>query len=238
MKKTEITKKAIIVGASSGIGKQLARIMANDGYEVGITARRLELLEQLKSELPTKTCIKQMDISETEKAMAGLDELIKEMGGVDVIIVSAGIGHINDDLEWQPEQDTIDTNVSGATAIINIAMNHFIEKKSGHLVGISSISALRGAGECPAYNASKAYLSNYLQGMRLKAKKLKYKIAVTDIKPGLVDTAMAQGDGLFWVMPVETASKQIYKAIKKKKKDVVVTKRWKIIAFIMKRLPK
>jgi len=231
-------KKAIIIGASSGIGAELAKLMAEDGFEVGITARRVELLEELKSKLPTKVYTKHMDIVQVKESMKALQELINEMGGVEVIVVSAGTGHVNEKLDWEPEQNTIGVNVLGTTAIINTAMHHFLERKTGHLVGISSISALRGAGECPAYNASKAYLSNYLQGMRLKARKQKINIAVTDIKPGLVDTAMAQGEGLFWVMPVETAAKQIYKAIKKRKKDVVVTKRWKIIAFIMRRLPK
>jgi len=231
-------KKAIIIGASSGIGAELARLMAKDGYEIGVTARRLELLEQLGSEFSTKTYIQQMDITKPKESMEKLEELISEMGGVDVIILSAGVGFENKNLDYQYEQDTIDVNVSGATAIMNVAMNHFIKNKSGHLVGISSISALRGDGVCPAYNASKAYLSNYLQGLRIKAKRDKLKISVTDIKPGFVDTAMAQGDGLFWVMPVETVSRQIYKAIKRRRKEVVVTKRWRLIAFLMKRLPK
>jgi len=231
-------KKAIIIGASSGIGAELARIMSNDGYEVGITARRIELLEELANTLPTKTHIRQMDITKTQESMDTLRDLITEMGSVDITILSAGTGFENKGLDWKPEQDTIDVNVSGSTAIMNVAMHHFLEKGSGHLVGISSIAALRGEGACPAYNASKAYLSNYLQGLRIKVRREKLKIAITDIKPGFVDTAMAQGEGLFWVMPVAKTSKQIYKAIRRRKKDVVVTKRWKLIAFILKRLPK
>jgi len=232
-------KKAIIIGASSGIGAELARVMAKDGFHIGITARRVELLEKLASEFPTKTYVKFMDVTAAAEAMKTLRELIDEMGGVDIIVVNAGTGFENPTLEWHHEQNTIDVNVSGATAMINTAMHYFMEKGSGHLVGTSSIAALRGLPDSPAYSASKAYLSNYLQAMRHKAKSAKLKISVTDIKPGFVDTALVQdGEGLFWVMPVETAVKQIYKAIKRKKKDVVVTKRWKIIAFIMKRLPK
>lgn len=234
-----MTQKAIIVGASSGIGAGLAKILSRNGYELGITARRIELLEQLKNELQTKAYIKQMDISMPIETMAQLDELIKEMNGVDLIILCAGVGFENKNLEWKPEKDTIDINVVGATAVINTAMQYFAERKCGHLVGISSIASYRGDGVNPAYNASKAYLSNYLQGMRIKARNQKLKnVRVTDIKPGFVDTAMAQGDGLFWVMPVEKTCKQIYRVIKRKRKDVVVTKRWKFIAFILKRLPK
>jgi len=231
-------KKAIVIGASSGIGLQLARVLSKDGYAVGLTGRRLELLNNLKKELPAQTFISQMDINNTSEAMDKLNGLIGEMGGVDLIVVSAGIGHINHELDWTKEQETITTNVLGVTAIINAAMQVFLTKKSGHLAVISSVAALWGSGECPAYNASKAFVSNYLEGIRCKVKKLKMDITVTDIKPGLVDTAMAKGEGLFWVMPLEKAADQIYTALRHKKDEVIVTKRWRIIAFLLKIMPK
>jgi short-subunit dehydrogenase len=117
-------------------------------------------------------------------------------------------------------------------------MNYFLSKGNGHLAVISSISSLRGSSECPAYNASKSFVSNYLEGMQCKAKKSGANVCVTDIKPGFIDTAMAQGEGLFWVMPVSVAAHQIHKAIKAKKKSVYITKRWALIAFLLKRLPK
>ena len=231
-------KKAIIIGASSGIGAELAKLMAKDGYELGITARRMELLETLSAELTTKTHIKRMDVAKSDEAIKGLEELIQEMGGVDLVVVSAGIGYQNNELDWEKEQDTINTNVLGATAVMGVAMKHFFEKGSGQLVGISSIASYIGGAGCPAYNASKAYLSNYLKGLRGTAKLNKKKIHITDIKPGFVDTAMAQGEGLFWVMPADKTAKQIYKAIRRKRKDVVVTKRWKLIGFVLRRFSK
>ena len=231
-------QKAIIIGASSGIGMQLAKYMATDGCEIGLTGRRTELLDKLASELPGKAYTKYMDIANTEETMQALSDLIDEMGGVDLIFISSGIGHINYGLEWPLEQDTIDTNVSGVTAVINTAMKYFLSRKSGHLAVISSVASLRGSAECPAYNASKAYISNYIEGMRCQVKKQKLKITVTDIKAGLVDTAMAKGEGLFWVMPVEKAAKQIYNALIKKKSVVYVTKRWGLIGFLLKIMPK
>ena len=228
-------KKAIVIGASSGIGKELAKILSKDGYIVGITARNTKLLEEIKNEHSNISYIRTMDIAKTDEAMKILHELIQEMDGVDLIIISAGIGHINKDLNWELEKTTIDTNVYGVTAIINTIMHHFIKQGKGHLVAISSIVALYGIdGNSPAYAATKAYLSNYLQGLRSKVRSQKLNIHITDIKPGFVDTVMAQGEGLFWVMPVDVACNQMYKAIKKKKKDVVVTKRWKLIAFYLK----
>jgi len=118
------------------------------------------------------------------------------------------------------------------------AFNYFQKQKGGHLVAISSIGGLRGSRQASAYNATKAYQINYVEGLRQKATRLRTSIFVTDIRPGLVNTDMAKGEGLFWVMPVEKAVKQIYKAIRKKRKVAYVTKRWSFIASILKRMPK
>lgn len=231
-------KRAIIIGASSGIGMQLSQVMAEDGLILGLTGRRLELLNKLKSEMKVETYIKYMDISNPKETMDILNELIIEMGGVDLIIVSAGIGYINNDLKWTLEQETINTNISGVTAVINISMQYFLKRKTGHLAVISSVASLRGSADCPAYNASKSYISNYLEGIRCKVKKQKLNITITDIKPGLVDTKMAKGDGLFWVMPLEKATAQIYTALKNRVDEIYVTKRWRVIGFLLKRMPK
>lgn len=209
--------KAIIIGASSGMGKELAKILAKEKYELGLAARRTELLKELKSELDTKSFVKYIDVSKTDEAMNNLSELIKEMKDVDLIIITSGTGYINYELDWSKEKETIDINVSGVTSMINIAFKYFMKKQSGHLVVLSSIAALKGNNDSPAYSASKAFLANYLEGLRLKIKKDKLNITITDIRPGLVDTDMAKGEGLFWVQPVDKTAKQIYISIKKEK---------------------
>lgn len=190
-------KKAIIIGASSGIGKELAKILSKNQYILGLAARRVELLNNLQDELKTETYVKYIDISKPEEAMNKLSELIDEMKNVDLIVITSGTGHINHELDWQKEKETIDVNVSGVTAMINVALKYFIKKNSGHLAVISSVAALRGGRESPAYNASKAYISNYLEGIRCKVKKSGMNITVTDIRPGLVDTVMAMGKDCF-----------------------------------------
>ncbi len=230
-------KRAIIIGASSGIGAELAKIMSADGWAVGLTGRRKELLDDLCKGLSGECFPRHMDVSEPEEAMKVLTGLIREMGGMDLIVISAGMGHLNDELDFAKEAETIDVNVTGFTAMTNTAMNYFIKKGGGHLVAISSIAALRGEGTAPAYNASKAFVSNYVQGMRQKAVKLGLPITVTDIQPGFVDTDMAKGEGLFWVQSPQKAAKQIYKAIKKKKKHAYITKRWRLLAWLIKWLP-
>ncbi len=228
-------KKAVIIGATSGIGRELAKVLADDGYIVGIIGRRQHLLQELKEELPSQTFIHPIDISDTN-ATRDLQNLINKMQGVDLIIISAGIGFNDPDLPWEKEKKTIETNVLGFTAMANTAYHHFQEKGKGHLVGISSIAAIRG-GDAPAYNASKAYVSNYLQGLRYIISKSNDSIVITDIKPGFVNTAMAQGDGLFWVASPRKAAVQIHKAIKKKKKHSYITKRWKLIGWMLKLMP-
>ena len=228
-------KKAVIIGATSGIGRELAKVLADDGYVVGITGRRLHLLEQLKDELSSQTFIKSMDVSNTS-ARNDLQKLIDEMQGVDLVVISAGTGSIDPELPWNREKETIETNVLGFTAMANVAYHHFQQKGTGHLVGISSIGAIRG-GVVPAYNASKAFVSNYLQGLRYIIAKSNNNIVVTDVQPGFVDTAMAQGEGLFWVASSQKAAAQIYWAIRKKKKHAYITKRWRLIAWALKVMP-
>jgi len=230
-------KKAIVIGATSGIGKGLAEKLADNNYKVGITGRRTELLNELKSIKPNSFYINTFDITNTKIIVEKLELLTKQLGGLDLLIISSGTGDLNETLDYEIEKRTIETNVTGFTCVANWAFNYFENQKAGHLVAISSVGGLRGSRMAPAYNATKSYQINYLEGLRQKANKLKYPIYVTDVRPGFIDTAMAKGEGQFWVATVETASRQIYDAINKKKKIAYITKRWKIIGTILKRIP-
>lgn len=229
--------KVIVIGATSGIGKELAALISRSGHVVGIVGRREHLLEELRQEHPNCRFSRRIDISRTEEAIPLFQQLIDEMQGVDIVILNAGVGFINDDLLWDQERETIEVNVAGFTALANVAMRHFLSQRSGHLVGISSIAAIRGDGSSPAYNASKAFVSNYLQGLRKKASKANTPIAVTDIQPGFVDTALARGENLFWVASAPEAARQIYRAILARKSHAYVTKRWRLVAWLLKSLP-
>ena len=231
-------KKAIIIGATSGIGKGLAKILDDNNYKVGITGRRTELLEDVKSQNPNAYFTRTFDITDTKIIVANLNTLATELGGLDLLIISSGTGDLNEKLDFEIEKRTIETNVTGFTCIANWAFNYFENQKSGHLVAISSVGGLRGSRIAPAYNATKSYQINYLEGLRQKASKLKQQIFVTDVRPGFVDTDMAKGEGQFWVATVEKATRQIFEAIKQKKKIAYVTKRWRLIASILKRVPR
>jgi short-subunit dehydrogenase len=227
---------AIIVGASSGIGEALARHFTTEGYRVGICARRLELLTDLQSALPGSV-VKQMDVSKPGEAVGLFHGLIEEMGGTDIVVMSAGTGFINPELEWLKEEATIQVNVTGFCAIADAAVKYFIERGQGHFIAISSVAALFGSRHAPAYNASKAFVSNYVEGLRGKIKHLRLPITITDIRPGFVETAMAKGPGIFWMASPQEAARQIYEAITKKKTCAYVTRRWRLVAWVSRIVP-
>lgn len=231
-------KRAIIVGATSGIGRELAGLLAGKGYTLGITGRRTQLLEQLKGTKPGSFITKTFDATDTELSIVKLEELVSELGGMDLLILSSGTGDLNEALDFEIERKIIELNVTGFTNILDWAYKFFEKQKSGHLVAITSVAGLRGSRLAPAYYASKSYQINYLEGLRQKAKKSKLPIFVTDIRPGLVDTDMAKGENLFWVMPVEKVAKQIFRGITNKSKVLYVTKRWGLIGRLLKIIPR
>jgi short-subunit dehydrogenase len=185
-------------------------------------------------ERANNTSIYEVDITYTEGATQCIDKIFRELQKIDLAIVCAGTGDVNTELLFEKELGAIRTNVVGWTAAVDCIYNHFQQQNKGHLVTITSIGGLAGEPAAPAYSATKAYQINYTQVLRKKSKKT--GVCVTEVRPGLVDTDMAKGEGLFWVMPPEKVAKQIMRAIARKKSKVVVTKRWRIISFLLKHL--
>lgn len=229
--------KAIIIGASSGIGQALATLFSEKGYEVGLVARRIELLHELQKKLKSKTYVKQVDITNTSFAIADVQSLIQEMGSVDLIIINSGVCYNNPEVSWNKDEETINVNVLGFSAMAHVALTYFLKKGSGHLVGISSVSALRGECYTPAYSASKAFVSNFLEGIRYRMNQEKKRIHITDIQPGWVDTDMAKGEKTFWMASTKEAALQIFSAINKKHSHAYITSKWRYYAWLAKFAP-
>lgn len=229
-------KRILIIGASSGIGKALAVQYAAEGNIVGITGRREGLLREIKELNPSNILTSTFDVKD-EHCLEKIDELIADMQGLDILVYSSGIGHLGTKPDWALDHDVLHTNAIACVKICGHIFNYFIDKPSGQIAIVSSIAALRGGGSAPAYNASKALVSSYAESLNMQAAILGKPIVVTDVKPGFVDTAMAKGEGKFWVMPVEKVARQIIKAINSKKRKVVVTKRWRLVAALMKYMP-
>lgn len=229
------TPSAIVIGASSGIGEALAREFADNGYEVGLAARRRERLELIGNQLDTQAYVAKMDVTDTDDAREGFHELADAMGAADVVVLCAGVGDPNPELDWETERQTVDVNVRGFVALATAAMERFEQQGHGHLVGISSVAAHISVGDVPAYPASKAFVSNYCDGLRYRARSRDADVHVTTIEPGFVDTDLA--GGTFWMCSPETAASQIYRAIRKRKPKAFVTRRWWLVAGLFELLP-
>jgi len=228
--------RAIVIGASQGIGRALALEFSRHGYDVGLASRNLSALDTLSSEIQTPTFVKQLDVTEPAAATNHLNALIQEMGTVDVIVVNSGVMFPKP--SWDEVAATIDVNVTGFAAMAEAAMTYFSDKSGGHIVGISSIAGVRGARRSSVYNASKAFELNYMQGLRHRAAHSGLPIHITDIRPGSVKTELiANHKSMFMAVSPEAAARDIFKAIKKKKKQAYVPGRWLPLSWVLRAVP-
>ncbi len=229
-------QKIIIVGASSGIGREMALHYIAKGWQVGITGRRLHLLQELQQSYPQQVLTSCFDVRD-EKGLFSLLKLIEEMQGLDVLIYNAGFGEASENLNEETELQTVQTNVLGCVRLVSAAFNYLIQKGKGQIALVSSIAALRGSSHAPAYSASKAFISNYAEGLNMKAEKLGKNVVVTDIKPGFLATKKAKGHKTFWAAAPQKAALQIAMAIERKKRHVYITRRWWLPAQLLKVIP-
>lgn len=229
-------QKIIIVGATSGIGKELALLYASQGCKLAITGRRENLLNEIKNIYPKNIITACFDVT-ADNLNSHLTNLVTELNGLDLFIYNAGYGDTSVDLDIEIETTTTQTNVNGFVNALHFAFNYFVAQGFGQIAVTSSIAALRGNSWAPAYSASKAFMSNYAEGLNIKARKLNKNIIITDIKPGFINTKTAKGNKRFWVATPQKAAKQMMEAINKKKRIAYITKRWWLIAQVLKILP-
>lgn len=229
-------KKVLIIGGSSGLGRRLAEMYATEGSKVGIIARRESLLKEVQQQFPNQVHIAKADINDID-IPEKLTRIITELGGIDICIITASVVEFNHELHIAPEIKTADTNISGFIKILNFVWHYFKQKGLGHIAGVTSIASARGNKIVPAYHASKAFQSIYLESLRIKAGYEKNNIIITELIPGYIDTAMGKGNRLFWVAPLDKAAKQVMRAIENRKQRVFITKRWWLIYHLYRFLP-
>ena len=231
-----ILKKLIVIGASSGIGREIVCKYAESDWKVGITGRRENLLLELKEAYPHQVSIASFDVAGSDN-IEKISSIIEELGGLDLLIYNAGYGNPSLILDTESEMKTVRTNVDGFTEIVSYVFNYFVQKGSGQIAVTSSVAGIRGGSWSPAYSASKAFMSNYAEGLNIKAHKLKKDIVVTDIRPGFLDTKPDKGHGRFWISSKEKAATQIINAIEARKRVAYVSRRWWLIGQLLKILP-
>lgn len=226
-------KKAIIIGASSGIGREVARLLLQEGWTLGVAARRVELLQSLGD-----VKVAQIDVT-AEDAPTRLRSLIDETGGMDLFFYASGIGKQNRELLADIELATMTTNGLGFTRMIGEAYRYFAERGEGHIAVITSIAGTKGLGPAPSYSATKAMQNVYLQALEQLTHSRGLAIRFTDIRPGFVDTALLSGDFHYPMMlNPEKVAQEIVCAIKHRRHIRVIDWRYRLLTALWRRIPR
>ena len=230
--------KAIIIGASSGMGLEVAKLLLAEGYHLGVAARREDRLQALKLLAPDRVEVQAIDVT-ADNAPARLRSLIDRLGGMDLFFYASGIGKQNRTLTPDIELDTVNTNGMGFTRMIGEAYRYFAERGEGHIAAITSIAGTKGLGPAPSYSATKAMQNVYLQALEQQANARKLKIRFTDIRPGFVDTDLLKGDFHYPMMlKPEKVARQIVKALKNKRHIKVIDWRYALLTALWRRIPR
>ena len=232
-----MNKKVIIIGATSGIGREVANIYIAQGWKVGVAGRRAQELETLRLTAPEQVYTQVLDVTE-DNATQKLQKLIEQIGGMDVFLLSSGIGKQNYSLQTDIELATAATNVDGFIRMTNAAFHFFEQQGHGHLAIISSIAGTKGLGAAAAYSATKRFQSTYMEALEQLARMNKLNISFTDIRPGFVATPLLKDDSYPLLMKATTVAYQIVKAIDKKKRIAIIDWKYQILVFFWRLIPK
>ena len=233
-----MAKRAIIIGASSGMGQEMSKLLLDDGWQLGIAARRADRLQVIKQLAPDRVEVETIDVT-AEDASQRLRALIERMGGMDLFFYASGIGKQNRALTPDIELNTVNTNGMGFTRMVGEAYRYFAERGEGHIAVISSIAGTKGLGPAPSYSATKAMQNVYIQALEQQANARGLRIRFTDIRPGFVDTDLLNGDFHYPMMlKPEKVARQIVKAIKSKRHIAVIDWRYAILTALWRRVPR
>lgn len=234
---------AVITGASSGIGQALASVLAENGYNLILMARRSELIEEWAQFLSArfhnikiKTVVS--DVTDHQKHMQDVREASAEFASLDLVIANAGVGIVTNEWEntWEKSFVTFQTNLLGAIATIEAAKDIMLKQGQGHIVGISSMAAIRGLAQTSAYCASKAGLAVFLESMRTDL--IQKNITVTSVHPGFIETPMTKQNGKMpWLMNAEQAARVIFLAIQNKKSRLYFPWQMHALGILLRILP-
>ena len=230
-------KKAIII-ATSGIGQEVAGILVQQGWRIGIAGRRKEVLRSMQQANPQQIEIQHLDVTK-ENAVLHLTELIDRLGGMDLFFLSSGVGFQNRNLEPEIELNTARTNVEGFTRMVDTAFSYFRNNGGGHLAVISSIAGTKGLGVAPAYSATKRFQNTYIDALEQLAHLQKLNIHFTDIRPGFVATDLLN-DGKHYPMLMKTdqVGRDIVRALHRKQRVAIIDGRYRILVFFWRMIPR
>ena len=229
--------RIVIMGATSGIGMEVAKLCIAAGWHVGVAGRRTELLEPLRAAAPDRVVTAGIDVT-AENAPEKLSQLVEALGGMDIYLHVSGIGKQNLELDPTPEIRTVETNATGFTRMVTAAFGYFAREGRGHIVAVTSIAGTKGLGAAAAYSATKGFQNIYLDALAQLARMRKLKIAFTDIRPGFVATDLLDQKHRYpMLMPVEPIARKIFSAIKHRRRRIVIDRRYAVLTFFWRLLP-
>lgn len=267
IKEKTMAKKAIVMGATSGIGMEVASLLAQRGWQVGIAGRRIERLEEVKrntnlliseSSKASKgeiACYQQIDVTSPE-APSLLLKLIEKLGGMDLYFHSSGIGWQNNSLDIEKEMKTVETNGLGFVRMVDTAFNWFAQQNLGQepdqgqrqgkdrscetyrIACITSIAGTKGLGAAPAYSATKRFQNHYLECLTQQAHMRHLPIAITDIRPGFVKTDLIAGSNYPLQLTPQEVALQIVNAIERGKAVKTIDWKYSILVSLWRMIPR
>ncbi len=216
--------RVVIIGGTSGLGRALAGVFISRKWEAAVTGTRDDTIRTFGAQYPD-SAVRKLDLTDTEKSRKDFLELAEGTGGTDAVVVCAGHFDWDRETDWEIEKKAIEINALGCAGLLNAAFGYFLKKGSGRLAGVSSIGAVRGNGACPAYNASKAFITNYLEGLRQAAALSGGDISVTTVMPAYI------------AGKEEAAARDIFEAVLNKRRVIYTPARWRFLAALYRNLP-
>ncbi len=235
---TQSHRKAIVMGATSGIGMEVAKLLAERGWQVGIAGRRVDRLEAVKQSHEGIVCFQQIDVTSPD-APDRLRTLIDQLGGMDLYFHSSGIGWQNNSLDVEKEMKTVETNGLGFVRMVDAAFNWIAERNTeGRIACITSIAGTKGLGAAPAYSSTKRFQSHYLECLTQQARMRHLHISITDIRPGFVKTDLIAGSNYPLQLDAKDVARSIVRAVEKGKSVKVIDWRYAILVFFWSLIPR
>lgn len=230
-------KRAVIIGATSGIGYEVAKELMRQGWKIGVAGRRQQALDAFKSTAPDCIETQALDVTQPD-ATNKLHSLIEKLGGMDLFLLSSGIGYQNRELNPEVELSTTLTNVEGFTRMVTAAFGYFKQQGGGHLAVISSIAGTKGLGIAPAYSATKRYQNTYIDALAQLARMQKLPISFTDIRPGFVATDLLKNGNYPLLMQADRVGASIVRALNRKKRIAIIDGRYALLVFFWQLIPR
>lgn len=229
-------QKAIVMGASSGLGMEVAKRLIRDGWQVGLAARRVEILETLGEAHADRPVVARIDVT-ADDAAEKMHALIEKLGGVDLYFHASGIGKQNPELDADIEQKTIQTNGLGFARMVGEVFRWMATHGGGHIAVISSIAGTKGLGPAASYSATKSFQGTYIQALEQLANNRKLNIKFTDLRPGFVDTDLIRGSHFPMTLSVDEVADEMMAAISHGMHVRIIDWRWRIVVKLWRLLP-